>query len=86
MVLRAVLNLCRCSMFFALILNIPMLSYRELNISEAALRDMNFTEAILNVFVGCTDVSDALLIEVYGPVNIIKNNSKCYSECYLNVK
>jgi hypothetical protein len=53
-----------------------MLFYCDLNISQAVLRDMkrdmNFTEAILNVFPPeCTDVSDALLNEVYDPVNLI---------------
>ena len=57
---------------FTIILNFSILFYYDRNISEAVLRDMNFTEAILNVFSPeCTDVSDALLNEVYDPVNLI---------------
>ena len=63
---ETILNICRCNIeyqseyflclinVFTLILNVSMLSYFELNISEAVmsvLRDMNFTEAIPNVLV-----------------------------------
>ena len=58
-VLEAILNICRCNIeyqseyflclinVFTLILNVSMLSYCGLNISEDVL---NFKEAILNVF------------------------------------